>query len=68
MVNTTVCVIVALTGRGDRRYDDRPTPWVPKAKTHGNRAAGCEFDGTSEANNTTSVFGVFGDVRKIDWR
>jgi len=30
-------------------------------KTHGNHAAGREFDGTSEANNTTSVFR---DVRK----
>jgi len=35
------------------------------AKTHGNRTAGREFDGISEAINTTSVFG---DVRKIDWR
>jgi len=35
-------------------------------QTHGNRQpAGREFDGISEANNTTSVFL---DVRRIDWR
>ena len=36
-----------------------------RAKTHGNRAVGREFDCISEANNTTSVFV---DVQKIDWR
>jgi len=45
---------------GNGRRDDRPC-----AKTHGNRAAGREFDSISEANNTTSVFV---DVRKIEWR
>jgi len=35
-------------------------------QTHGNR--GREFDGISEANNTTSIFVVFVDVRKIEWR
>jgi len=41
------------------------TTIAPCAKTRGNRAADQEFEGISEAINTTSVFG---DVRKVDWR
>ena len=52
------------TGRSSRRQSTQLSA-RSCAKTHGNRAAGREFDGISEANNTTSVFV---DVRKIEWR
>jgi len=56
-VDATVRTIVAPTGHA--------ATIVPCAKTHCNRTAGHEFDGISEANNTTSIFG---DVSKTDWR
>jgi len=47
------------------RLQCRTTEQWSCAKTHGNRAAGREFDGISETANTTPVFV---DVRKIECR
>jgi len=54
------------TGRSLRRWSTQLSARsCAKVTATRNRAAGREFDGISEANNTTSVFL---DVRKIDWR